>query len=140
MSFTDAIRTCLGKYATFDGRATRSEFWWFYLFIVIVNVVGYIPFIILSLLGSMDNAIGTLFGVLAILWIIVWIIIWIALLIPNLAVGSRRLHDTGRSGWLQLLLLLAIIPCLGLVGVIVLIVFWAQEGHPGDNGYGPKPA
>ena len=51
MSFTEAVRTCISKYATFDGRATRSEFWWFYLFIVIVSAIGYIPFLILAALA-----------------------------------------------------------------------------------------
>lgn len=133
MSFTDAIRTCLQKYATFDGRASRAEFWWFYLATVLVSIVGYIPFILFAAIGSADNAIGTLFGLLAVLWVIVWIVVIIALYIPFLAVGCRRLHDRGQSGWLQLLLL---VPCGGLV----LIVFWAMEGTPGDNAYGPKPA
>lgn len=133
MSFTDAIRTCLGKYATFDGRATRSEFWFFYLFTLVVGFIGYIPLIVFGIIGSADNAIGTLFRLLAILWWIVWIVLIIALYIPFLAVGCRRLHDRGQSGWLQLLLL---VPC----GGIVLIVFWAMEGTPTDNAYGPKPA
>jgi len=133
VSFTDAIRTCLGKYATFDGRATRSEFWWFYLFTVIVAFIGYIPMIFFGILGSIGNAIGTLFGLIGVLWIIVWFVLIIALYIPFLAVGCRRLHDRGQSGWLQLLLL---VPC----GGIVLIVFWAMEGTPSDNAYGPRPA
>ncbi len=133
MSFTEAVRTCISKYATFDGRATRSEFWWFYLFIVIVSAIGYIPFLILAALGSGDSGVSTIFGILAVIWMIVWIIAMIALIIPQLAVGCRRLHDRGQSGWLQLLLL---VPC----GNIVLIVFWVMEGTPGDNAYGPKPA
>ena len=76
---------------------------------------------------------STIFGILAVIWMIVWIIAMIALIIPQLAVGCRRLHDRGQSGWLQLLLL---VPC----GNIVLIVFWVMEGTPGDNAYGPKPA
>ena len=133
MSFTEAVRTCISKYATFDGRATRSEFWWFYLFIVLVSAIGYIPFLILAALGSGDSGVSTIFGILAVIWMIVWIIAMIALIIPQLAVGCRRLHDRGQSGWLQLLLL---VPC----GNIVLIVFWVMEGTPGDNAYGPKPA
>ena len=133
MSFTEAVRTCISKYATFDGRATRSEFWWFYLFIVIVSAIGYVPFLILAALGSGDSGVSTIFGILAVIWMIVWIIAMIALIIPQLAVGCRRLHDRGQSGWLQLLLL---VPC----GNIVLIVFWVMEGTPGDNAYGPKPA
>lgn len=135
MSFTDSIRTCFGKFATFDGRAGRAEFWWFYLFTVLVGFVGYIPIFILTLIGAASNE-GVVSGVLSVIsvmfWVL-WLIIVIALYIPLLAVGCRRLHDRGQSGWLQLLLL---VPC----GGIVLLVFWAMEGTPGDNAYGPRPA
>jgi uncharacterized membrane protein YhaH (DUF805 family) len=135
VSFTDSIRTCFGKFATFDGRAGRAEFWWFYLFTVLVGFVGYIPIFILTLIGAASNE-GVVSGVLSVIsvmfWVL-WLIIVIALYIPLLAVGCRRLHDRGQSGWLQLLLL---VPC----GGIVLLVFWAMEGTPGDNAYGPRPA
>ena len=135
MSFTDAVRTCIGKFATFDGRASRSEFWWFYLFTVLVSMVGYIPILILSLIGATSDggAISGIFTILTVIFWILWLIVLIALYIPFLAVGCRRLHDRGQSGWLQLLLL---VPC----GGIVLLVFWVMEGTPGDNAYGPKPA
>lgn len=135
MSFTESVRTCFGKFATFDGRATRSEFWWFYLFVVLVSAVGYVPILLLTILGSAGSD-GTVNSVLAFLTVILgilWFVIVIALYIPFLAAGSRRLHDRGQSGWLQLLLL---VPC----GGIVLLVFWVMEGTPGDNAYGPKPA
>lgn len=136
MSFTDSIRTCFSKFATFDGRATRSEFWWFYLFTVLVALAGYIPIFILMLIGAAagDDG-GAISGIFAVITVILWIIYFIfviALYIPLLAVGCRRLHDRGQSGWLQLLML---VPC----GSIVLIVFWVMEGNPGDNMYGPKP-
>lgn len=135
MSFMDAVRTCIGKFGTFDGRATRSEFWWFYLFVALVGLVGYIPILLLTLIGasSGDGAVSGIFTILSVIFWILWIIVIVALYIPFLAVGSRRLHDRGQSGWLQLLLL---VPC----GSIVLIVFWVMEGTPGDNAYGPKPA
>lgn len=135
MSFTESVRTCFGKFATFDGRATRSEFWWFYLFVVLVSAVGYVPILLLTILGSAGSD-GTVNSVLAFLTVILgilWFVIIIALYIPFLAAGCRRLHDRGQSGWLQLLLL---VPC----GGIVLLVFWVMEGTPGDNAYGPKPA
>ncbi len=134
MSFKEAVRSCLHKYATFEGRATRSEFWWFYLFIVIVTFVGYVPFLIFLLIGSAaadGSGTATLFVVLAVIWAIIWAVVEIALIIPQLAVGCRRLHDRGQSGWLQLLLF---VPC----GNIVLLIFWVMEGTPGDNAYGPK--
>jgi uncharacterized membrane protein YhaH (DUF805 family) len=138
VGFSDSVRKCLKDYATFDGRATRSEFWWFYLFVVLVAIVGYIPFLILLLIGSAasgddGSAIGTLFIVLSVIWIIVVVIAEIALIVPQLAVGCRRLHDRGQSGWLQLLLF---VPC----GNIALLVLWAMEGTPGDNAHGLKPA
>lgn len=136
MSFGQAIRTCIDKFATFDGRATRSEFWWWYLFTALVSMVGYIPLMVFGIIAASSDSGSAMSGVLGIitviLWI-VWIIVVFALLIPTLAVGCRRLHDRGQSGWLLLLLL---VPC----GNIVLLVFWVLEGTPGDNAYGPKPA
>lgn len=106
IGFVDAIKICFNKYGDFEGRARRSEFWWWYLCFVLVGPVIVIP-------------------------VISWIAT-IALLIPTLAVGARRLHDTGRSGWLQLLML---IPC---VGNIILIIWWCEDSK-GDNEYGPSP-
>lgn len=121
MSFGQSISTCLNNYANFSGRARRSEFWWFYLFVVIVAVVA--QSIVAALLGG-DSAI----------YFIISIAVSVALAIPLYAAGARRLHDTGKSGWLQLLVF---IPCVGL---IVLIVLWAQQGQPTDNQYGPPVA
>jgi uncharacterized membrane protein YhaH (DUF805 family) len=109
MDFVTAIKTVFGKYVDFNGRALRSEFWYFQLFMLIVSAVV--------------NAVFEPLG----------IVVGLAVLLPNLAVGARRLHDTGRSGWWQLLLLLPVI------GVIVLIVWWATKGEPGDNRFGPAP-
>jgi uncharacterized membrane protein YhaH (DUF805 family) len=121
MSFQDAVRTCLQqKYADFNGRARRSEYWFFVLFYAIVRIVANI---IDSIIGTRDFAGNN--GLLGIL-------VALALLVPGLAVGVRRLHDTGRSGWW---LLIALIP---LVGAIVLLVFFVQDSHA-DNQYGPNP-
>jgi uncharacterized membrane protein YhaH (DUF805 family) len=120
MGFADAVRTVLSKYATFDGRARRSEFWWFYLASFLASVVAAI---IDAAIGS-DVGAGT--GVVGLL-------LSLALLIPGLAVGARRLHDTGRSGWWQLI---ALVP---LVGIILLIVWWATDGHRSPNQHGPSP-
>jgi uncharacterized membrane protein YhaH (DUF805 family) len=119
MSFQDAVRTCLQKYVDFSGRARRSELWFFVLFNVIVSVVASI---IDSILGTRS---GSGYGV-------VQGLAGLALLLPNLAVGARRLHDTGRSAWW---LLIGLVP---LVGAIVLIVFYVQDSQ-GDNQYGPSP-
>jgi uncharacterized membrane protein YhaH (DUF805 family) len=135
MSFTQAVKTCLGKYATFDGRATRSEFWWFYLFMALAILVAYVPLLLVTVAASASSN-GTVSGVMGLFMGLFGILLFavsIALLIPFLAVGCRRLHDRGQSGWL---LLLFLVPC----GNIVLLVFWLLEGTPGDNVYGPKPA
>ncbi|MBL6279919.1 DUF805 domain-containing protein [Micromonospora fiedleri] len=120
MSFPDAIRSVLSKYATFRGRARRSEYWWFSLFLLLVGIVA----------SVLDSALGVDFegsgGPVSLL-------VNLALLLPSLAVAARRLHDIDRTGWW---LLLAFIP---IVGWIVLLVFALQNGTPGPNRFGPSP-
>jgi len=135
MGFGDAVRTCFQKYAKFEGRAARPEFWWFYLFAIIVSLVVMMPGYLLMIAGGVNTSDGQTPG--ALFWIgvvllIVGSLLQLALIIPQLSVGCRRLHDRGQSGWLQLLML---IPC----GSLVLLVFWLMEGTPGDNAYGPQP-
>ena len=121
MSFPDAVRICLRKYADFNGRARRSEYWFFFLFTAIVGVVGGILDAIFRTRSGMYGGTGPIQGILQ-----------LALLIPGLAVGARRLHDTGRSGWW---LLIGLIP---LVGWIILLVFFVQDSKPA-NQHGPNP-
>lgn len=131
MTFVESIQTCFRKYATFSGRASRSEFWWWVLFGILGGLVtSIIPFI---------NAIFS-----------------IALIIPNLAVTARRLHDTDRSGWWMLapygFMALAgvvamtgsgtgtaVVGVIALIMVIVLIVWLATKGTEGDNDFGSDP-
>jgi uncharacterized membrane protein YhaH (DUF805 family) len=98
MTFQDSVKVCLSKYTDFSGRATRSEYWWFVLFIVLVSAGT-------SLLSHILSGLFSL-----------------ATLLPSLAAATRRLRDTGRSGWWQLVCLVPV------VGIVVLIVFLAQEG------------
>ena len=121
MSFSDAIKSYFKNYANFNGRARRSEFWWFWLFVVIVQVV-------------VQTLIAVIVGTDSILYSLLVFVLAIALAIPLYAAGARRLHDTGKSGWLQLLVL---IPC---AGIIIMIVLWAQQGSGVDNQYGAPPA
>ncbi len=103
------------KYAVFDGRARRKEYWMFILFhIIIVIVIS----IIEGAFGS-PGVLSTLYG--------------LAVLLPGIGVSIRRLHDTGRTGWWMLI---GLIPILG---AIVLLVFMVQDGEPGENQYGPNP-
>lgn len=114
MNMPDAVRSVLTNYANFNGRARRSEYWWWVLAVVLVSLV----------LNILEAALGT-GSILSTLFSL-------AILVPGLAVGARRLHDTGKSGWL---LLIGLIP---LVGFILLIVWFATDSQ-GDNQYGPSP-
>lgn len=139
MSFMDSIKTCLGKYATFSGRAARSEFWWFMLFIFVAQIVlGYVdravfgPGEVVNMASGMQDGMGMDFSFVYQPQPITGLFM-LAMLLPNLAVGARRLHDTGRSGWW---LLIGLIP---LIGIIVLLVFFVSKGNEGENKYGPDP-
>jgi len=110
----------LKKYADFSGRARRSEYWYFYLFNTLISFA-------LGLVDGMMGFIGEVgIGVLGGLYTLL-------VLIPSIAVGVRRLHDTNRSGWW---LFIALIP---LVGAIILLVYLVQDSDPGENQYGPNP-
>lgn len=110
MNMIEAVKAAFSKYATFEGRARRSEYWWFILFNFIIAVI--LNMISPGLLGG----------------------IWsLATLLPSLAVGARRLHDIDRSGWW---LLIGFIP---VVGLIVLIVFFATRGQTMPNRFGLPP-
>ncbi|HDM8144704.1 TPA: DUF805 domain-containing protein [Vibrio harveyi] len=104
----------LKKYAVFNGRARRKEYWMFFLFNLIFSFV----------LGFIDGILGTVF---------IGTIYGLVVLIPGIAVMVRRLHDIGRTGWW---VLIGLIP---LIGLIVLIVFAATDGNKGSNEYGSNP-
>lgn len=123
MSFTAAVRSVLSQYAQFGGRARRAEYWWFVLFSVLVGVATSI----------LDIALGTDFEGSVTSSGLFSLIANLALLLPSLAVAVRRLHDIDRSGWW---VLIALIP---IIGVIVLLVFFVQDGTPGPNRFGPSP-
>ncbi|WNV76823.1 DUF805 domain-containing protein [Geodermatophilus sp. DSM 44513] len=114
MSFGDAVRSVLTQYVGFSGRARRSEYWWFFLFSVLVSLAA----------AAVDAVLDTtVFG----------LVVALALFLPSLAVSVRRLHDIGRTGWW---VLLGLVP---LVGTIVLIVFACLDSEPGPNRFGPAP-
>ena len=111
----------LKKYAVFTGRARRKEYWMYTLFQIIFFIVAAI----------LDNIIGT--AIDGVGYGLFYFVYALATLIPSLAVGVRRLHDTGRSGWM---LLIALIPIVGSIWLLVLMVL---EGNPGENEYGADP-
>ena len=104
MTFQDSIKVCFSKYADFNGTASRPEYWWFFLFVVVVSLALSVISPLLSGLFSL----GTL--------------------LPSVAAATRRLHDTQRSGWWQLVVLVPV------VGFILILVFLTQEGKPSLPG------
>ncbi|WP_311568508.1 DUF805 domain-containing protein [Photobacterium arenosum] len=111
----------LRKYAVFSGRAQRQEYWYFFLINLVVTLALGIADNLLNTPGAGEGT-GLLGGVYS-----------LAVLIPSVAVGVRRLHDIGKSGWWMLL---SLIPILGFV---ILLFFFARAGQPGPNEYGNNP-
>jgi uncharacterized membrane protein YhaH (DUF805 family) len=108
MTFIESIRICFSKYADFSGRAGRPEFWWWTLFTFLVSMAT----------GIVSDMLSGLFS--------------LAVLLPSLAVGARRLHDTDRSAWF---LLLWLIPVIGWL----VLLFWAiQEGKEPNRYTAPE--
>jgi uncharacterized membrane protein YhaH (DUF805 family) len=106
MQLVEAVRTALSKYTDFTGRANRPEYWWFFLAAFLASLV----------VSAVSDTLG--------------FVLSLAIIVPGLAAGVRRLHDTGRSGWWYLIVFIPI------VGGILLIVWLASEGQPGENAYG----
>lgn len=130
MTLQESVKTVFSKYATFSGRATRSEFWYFALFNFIMAFGLIIAGILLgAIFGSNEGAVGG-FAI----GYFLYMIYSLAAIIPNISVTVRRLHDTNRSGWNYWWCLLP------LVGPIVLLVFLLQGSDPKDNKYGPYEA
>lgn len=110
------------KYTVFEGRSARQEFWtWTLINLAVMIVLNIVQVTVEGVTGLSTGPIwlANLFA--------------LATMLPSIGVGARRLHDAGKTGWLMLL---GLIPCVGL---IVLIVFWCQDSQPGDNQFGPNP-
>lgn len=140
MEFGDAVKICLTrKYCSFKGRASRSEFWWFCLFTLILNLI-------VALVGLLLPALGSIVSAVQALW----------LLLPTVGVTTRRLHDRNLSGWWQVLPLAAVLPAiagavLGADALLVLagsaaalaslglLVVYVLKGTTGPNRFGPDP-
>ena len=140
MEFREAVKVCLTRnYCRFKGRASRSEFWWFCLFSIILNML-------VGVLGALAPALASIISAVQGLW----------LLLPTVGVTTRRLHDRDFSGWWQALPLLLVLP--GIAGValdatwllvcsaaatglasLALLVLYALKGTGGPNRFGPDP-
>ena len=121
MGFGDAVRTCWKKYGDFDGRAARSEFWWWVVFVALVQFTAAIVLTIFLII--FQNL-----GFLQWLSVLIFMVFVLAFLLPSIAVSVRRLHDRDLSGWLYLL---SFVPFGGLV----LFIFYVMPGTPGPNRY-----
>jgi len=110
MTFQESIQVCFQKYADFNGRAKKSEYWWFELFLFLGSLI----------LGIVGDILPGIFA--------------LATILPSLAVGARRLHDINKSGWFQLIWF---IPILGWIYMIYLLV---QDGDAAANQYGEPTA
>ncbi len=111
MNFTESIQTCYKKFFDFSGRASKSEYWWFQLFQIIIYVLSFL----------FQGDLALLFSIAV-----------IANLIPIYAAAVRRIHDSNKSGWF---VLLSFIPIIGLYVFVLLI----QDGSKGKNRFGAKP-
>lgn len=115
VSCIGGVRAALSRYATFSGRARRSEYWWFQLFYVLAYLAS----------GAVDARLGATGAVIA--------LVALGLFLPALAVSVRRLHDVGRSGWWVL------ISPIPFVGFVVMLAFTCEDSEPGTNRFGPSP-
>ena len=125
MNFIESIQTCYKKTFNFKDRASKSEFWWFYLYDAIIYVAGEMAW----KTDSNDNYIYS-DGIVT-LGIILTILFFINV-IPAAAVGVRRLHDTNRSGWWYLLFLIPLI-------TLIILYFFTNDGSKDKNRFGSKP-
>ena len=133
MGFTESLRTCFEKYANFNGRASRSEFWYFVLFcFVYLFIAGFF----LGLSGVSD----TTFDIAS-------LVLLIPFILPSIAVQARRLHDINQSGWMQCIFIPGFIADeflgTGLILYILTLGLWAfwfsQAGKKGKNRFGVQP-
>lgn len=142
MGFMDAVRTCLReKYITFSGRASRSEFWWFMLFLTLLFLAFFAVFLILGGIGAAMSANpDALFSGALLIILIVGGLIWLAVLLPTIAVIVRRFHDVNLSGWWYLVCILAsFIPIIGGLISFAPYIVGLFKGTDGNNRFGPDP-
>lgn len=123
MNFFDAVKTCFVKYTNFSGRASRSEFWLFCLFTIVVGLILMFLDPLIAGVPFMDY--DEVFPPLGNIWSI-------ATTIPFLSVNVRRLHDVNKSGWWLLIE-------LTVIGILLILFWCCTKGDDGENRFGPKP-
>ena len=135
MGFTEAVNSVLKQnYANFSGRASRSEYWYFTLFVTVIAIVlgGLLMLGVNFQTGQMSVLGYILAGILA--------IFYLAIIIPSIALAVRRFHDRDMSGWWFLgFIALSFIPFVGFIAGIAQLVIFCLKGTDGDNRFGPDP-
>lgn len=127
MTFTEAVKSGFSKYVQFSGRAARSEYWWWTLFSMLVQVVLQVGVTAIAVAaGPGSETLVMVFSGLLMLVVL-------ALILPSISVLVRRLHDIDRSGWWYWIILVP------LVGVILLLVWFCKKGTTGPNRFGQDP-
>ena len=130
MTFSKSIMVCFAKFATFKGRASRSEHWWFFFFAIVAS--NFLIIVDSSLLyQSTTSPLEQNEGV-ELISVLVDLAVLISLIIPLYAVRVRRLHDIGKSGWWVLLE-------ITIIGWIPLLIWLSREGDRATNNYGAPP-
>lgn len=142
VTFGEAIKRAFNNYCNFSGRASRSEYWWFILFVNVVTFALYMGYIFIFILSLTASSHPDFYGeysyddttyVYPFYLLAVMLLFDLSILLPSCGLLFRRLHDTGRSGWM------ALISLIPFVGAIILFVFCCQESQPFVNKYGPQP-
>lgn len=127
MTFTQSVKTVLSKYATFTGRAARSEYWWFALFIFLMSIP----------LAAIDQLlVAPSLGYESFKEATPQFVSWLfslAMLLPSISVAVRRMHDLNKSGWWVLIIFIP------LIGFLLMLYWFVQRGTEGANDYGPDP-
>ena len=129
VGFGEAIKRAFAGWSTWSGRATRAEYWWWFLFVWLISLIPYVG--ILATADWTTTGDGTIEGSGgSVLWWIVITVVWLAFALPSIAVSVRRLHDTNRSGWWYWIVL---VPCIGGLWYLILMLL---PSTPGQNQYG----
>ena len=136
VSFPDAVKMFFSRYVDFQGRSTRAEYWWVYLFNMIVFAVWAVLFFGLGGINMRTEEVSPL-GFILIALIAIYAL---AIIIPGIALFVRRLHDINQTGWIYLGLVVAnFVPVLNFIAGIAMIVIACIPGTKGPNKYGPDP-
>ncbi|WP_272986353.1 MULTISPECIES: DUF805 domain-containing protein [Hyphomonas] len=136
VSFPDAVKMFFARYVDFQGRSMRSEYWWVYLFNMIIVAIWAILFFVLGGINMRTEEVSPL-GFILIALIAIY---GLAIVIPSIALFVRRLHDINQTGWIYLGLVVAsVIPVIGFIASIAMIVIACIPGTKGPNKYGPDP-